>query len=40
MTMSQKLETCTSMEYLHKYHLNDATVQKTGFHIDFQVFTY
>ena len=28
------------LEYLQKHHHNDATVQKTGFHIDFQVFTY
>ena len=27
------------LKYLRKYHHNDATVQKTGFHIDFQVFT-
>ena len=27
------------LEYLQKHHHNDATVQKTGFHIDFQVVT-
>ena len=27
------------LKYLQKYHHNDATVQKTGFHIDFQVVT-
>ena len=26
------------LKYLQKYRHNDATVQKTGFHIDFQVF--
>lgn len=25
------------LKYLQKYHHNNATVQKTGFHIDFQV---